>query len=94
MKDIPEQEKKRIEIYVQKIRDGYSAEEAKRLADMEVKRVDIGDPKIRLKSTDAEMLKAYMEEDELNDTTVISIPEDVVFVRGKFSRLHTDDLYE
>ena len=50
MKDIPEQEKKRIEIYVQKIRDGYSAEEAKRLADMEVKRVEIGDPKIRLKS--------------------------------------------
>lgn len=64
MKDIPEQEKKRIEIYVQKIRDGYSAEEARKLADLEVKRVDIGNPKIRLKSTDAEMLKAYMEEEK------------------------------
>lgn len=65
MKDIPEQEQKRIEIYVQKIRDGYSAEEAKRLADLEVKRVDIGNPKIRLKSRDIAELEAYEQEWEI-----------------------------
>lgn len=52
------------ERYVELVREGMNSIEARKQAEKEIYGVDIGQPRIRLKSTDAEMLKAYMEEEK------------------------------